>query len=386
MRASFYDVPEQAWLFRQAAREVRETEPAAMPEEQVRQWCLHELIRAYGVSVCRLEIERAVKVARERKPNRIDILILNNGKPYIVIECKARGETQHEAAINQALSYASLPDVNAEFAVYTNGEVWWVRRRVRGQWIEVPDIPMLQDDKPTDDWRDVLLAVDCIAPVLYWIDNVVPAKVAPRYFGALQAFFHATNEVTAATDRRLLWTADHILRVLDDVGRHPEYTGGKLSHACDGLNKYWKERGVEPSFGGGDLWQMAHHAWANLSNLLDGARDMVSLDYQAMRVIQALFDYLNGMKGPRGQYKDVGAAVQSEVRAYIDLSLTVRFNARLPDIQDKILIGDVRELCKPAWVRHMKKDEEWDPGLLRACLSFWVQRAMRLIGFRVDKT
>jgi hypothetical protein len=366
MRTSFYEVPERAWLFRQAACGVQEATQKLLPEEQVRQWCLHELIRAYGVSVCRLDVEWPVKVARERKPNRIDIVILLNGKPYVVVECKARSETQHESAMGQSVNYASLPDVSAEFAVYTNGEVWWVRRRVRGQWIEVPDIPMLQDDKPTRDWRDILLAVDRIAPVLFWLDNVVPSKTAPRYFGALKEFFHAVNEVTAGTDPRLLWTADHILRVLSDVGNHPNFTGGKLSHACDGLNKYWKERGVESSFGGGDLWEMAHHAWADLSNLLDGARDMVTPDYQALRVIQALLAYLNGMKGRRVRYQDVGASVQSEIRAYIDLALTIRFNARLPDIQDKILIGDVREFCQPAWEQHIKEDTAW-PWASRPC-------------------
>jgi hypothetical protein len=63
------------------------------------------------------------------------------------------------------------------------------------------------------------------------------------------------------------------------------------------------------------------------------------------------------------------------------LALTVRFNARLPDIQDKILISDVRDFCEPAWVRHAKKDEAWPPGMLRACLHFWSQR---VIGRRLN--
>lgn len=356
MRASFYEVPTKAWLFRPILEPVSDIAPDPKPEEQVRQWCLQELIRAYGVSICNIEIELPVKVAKERKPNRIDIAVLRNGKPYIVIECKARSETQHDIAMAQAVNYASLPDVNAEFAVYTNGETWWVRRNVRGEWVPVPDIPAYFDGNHAGEWRDILLAVNRLSPILFWIDEVVPAKLAPRYFGALLEFFHAENEVTAGTDRRLLWTADHVLRVLDDVTRHPNYTGGKLSHACDGLNKYWQERGIEPSFGGGDLWEMAHHAWADLSNLLDGARDTVSLDYQVLRVIQALLGYLNGMRGRRGQYQEVGSAVQSEIRAYIDQALTVRFNARLPDMQDKILVQDVRDVCRPLWLAHMKGD------------------------------
>lgn len=356
MRASFYEVPSWAWLILSPRRELADW--SALPEEQVRQWCIYEVLRSYGVCICDIKVEYSVRVARERKPHRVDILVLRNAKPYIVIECKARGEKDHETAMAQAINYASLPDVNAEFAVYTNGDAWWVRRCVHGQWVAVPDIPTFYDQKVDGDWRDILLAVGCLSPVLFWLDEVVPAKTASRYFGALQEFFRAENEVTAGTDRKLLWTADHVLRVLDDVTRHLNYTGGKMSHACDGLNKYWQERGVEPSFGGGVLWEMAHHTWADLSNLLDGSRDTVSLDYQIMRVIQSLLSYLNGMKGRRVRYQDVGSPVQSEVRAYIDLALTVRFNSRLPDIQDKIQVGDVRDSCRPAWENYLKKGQD----------------------------
>jgi len=79
----FYDIPEDAWLFRGVAGKRGEIDRRwTAAEEGVRQWCLHELIRAYGVNVCDLEIERQIRVARERHPHRADIVVLQAGKPY----------------------------------------------------------------------------------------------------------------------------------------------------------------------------------------------------------------------------------------------------------------------------------------------------------------
>lgn len=354
MRSDFYTVGQDAWLFTGAA--IQPEGKRARPEEDVRQWCLHELLRAYGVCIVNIGIETPVRVGT--RTHRADIVVLRDGHPYIVIECKPRRTRKHDDAMKQAISYATAADVNAEFAAYTNGNVWWVRRRVKDQWVPVPDLPTFRDGTPNTDWRDILLAVDRAGPALYWLDESIPVKQVSEYFGALQRFFHASNEITADTDHRILWTADHVLRVLDDVNRHPNYTGEKLSHACDGLNKYWQSSGVAAAFGGGDFWQMAHHAWADLSYHLEGARDVPALNHQAMRVILALLDYLNGMKGRRVRYHPVGSSVQAELREYIDLALKLRFNAQLPDPQDKILVQDVRDFCRPLWRAYLKGKHE----------------------------
>ncbi len=131
-----------------------------------------------------------------------------------------------------------------------------------------------------------------------------------------------------------------------------------MSHACDGLNKYWQSRGVEPSFAGGNLWEMAHHAWADLSYLLEGSRDVPALDGKAMRVILSLLDYLHGMEGRHVRYQPVGSSVQAELREYVDLALKVRFNSQLPDTQDKILVQDVRDFCRPIWDEYVRERDE----------------------------
>ncbi len=250
MRSAFYKVDRGAWLLLPESR--RLSKERASPEEAVRQWCLHELLRAYGVCVTNLEIERPVRVGTRR--HRADIVVLRDGQPFIVIECKSRRTRKHDDAMLQAISYATAADMNAEFAAYTNGDIWWVRRRIRDQWVPVSDLPVFRNGTPTADWRDILLAVDRTGPVLYWMDEPVPAKHAPRYFGALQRFFHATNEITEDTDHRLRWAADHVLRVLDDVNRHPNYTGARCPTRATGSTSTgragaWSRPSLEETYG-----------------------------------------------------------------------------------------------------------------------------------------
>jgi hypothetical protein len=327
----------------------------ALPEEQVRQWCLHELLRTYRVPVSRMKVEWTVKVARERRPHRIDILVTRESQPYIVVECKARANEDHAAAMQQAVNYASLPEVGAEFAVYTNGTAWQVRRRVNGHWIEIPDLPEIGDDHPcVTEWRDVLLSVNRLSPILHWLDRVVPAKFARAYFEALQTFFNSHDDITTSADHKLVTAADNLLRVLCRLREHEAYKGGKLTVACGMLDKYWRERHPDTvtGFDGNDMHEMAHNAWADLSRLMEPCRDMVTADCNLLRLILVLLTYLQPNKGRSGAYRDVETDIQGAVRAYFDLALLVRFNARLPDPTDSMMLSDLHSFCKPAWQEH----------------------------------
>ena len=154
----FYEIPEDAWLFRQAAQGRGETDRRwRTPEERIRQWCLHELIRAYGVSVCDLQIERPIRVARERRSHRADIVVLRAGKPLVVVECKSARVKNLDAAMKQATNYADLSDVRATFAAGTNGTKWFVKRRIGDLWVEVADIPDFRVAAGPTDWSRILL-------------------------------------------------------------------------------------------------------------------------------------------------------------------------------------------------------------------------------------
>lgn len=353
-RNPYYEVPEDAWLFRPAADKRPDADRNWTPaEERVRQWCLHELIRSYGVDIRDIKIEYPVRVGT--RTHRADIVVTLGNRPFVVVECKARGSAKHDEAMEQSISYATAQEISAEFAVYTNGEEWWVRRRMNGKWIPVGDLPSFSAGKAGHAWRDVLLAIDRLSPVMFWLGRTVPEKEAPFYFGALQQFFHSPNEITGPADKHLLWAADNLLRVLCDMEHHPDYMCGKLGEACKGLQEYWAERGVQTHFeGDADLWETAKETYAELAVLREDGDGPIGLDGELVRVLVALLQYLNRLGGGhRARYMDVDATVKSQVEKFIDHALAVRFNARLPDPLDEIYIRDIRDFCRPAWERYM---------------------------------
>jgi hypothetical protein len=162
----FYTVPEDAWLFRTSVPSPDSDGQRSPCEEAVRQWCLHELIRGYGVRVSCLEIERRVKVARERRPHRANIVVLRDGRPYVVVECKAREVKGLDSAADQAQTYASLADMQCTYAVATNGHEWRVHRIVDGAWLPVADLPSFADGREAIEWRSRSLTIISKAPMI----------------------------------------------------------------------------------------------------------------------------------------------------------------------------------------------------------------------------
>jgi len=351
---SFYEIPEDVWLFRQAVKTCESDQKRKWTprEEQVRQWCLHELFRTYGINVNNIQIERSVKIGT--RTLRADIVILNNGNPCIVIECKARETKAHDDGMNQGISYAAAPDVNAQFAVYTNGDVWWVRRRFKDQWIPVPDLPQWDDAAADLQWRDLVLLSSRLDPLLYWLDQVVPAKQAQGYFSAMQEFFHANNLLTQDSNEHLMWTADNLLRSLSRIDDQP-YTSGKMSAACEGLNEFFREMGASRKICPGGFWELNHDAYAIVASLIEDYRGLVGQDFQLLRLMGALFAYVKSLRSAkRIRYADVTGEIQAELRRYLEIVMAIQFSARLPDPLDRIYLGDIRGDCKTAWERHLK--------------------------------
>lgn len=348
---TYYNIPDSAWLFREPIGQRRTEDARWTPaEESVRQWCLHELIRTYGVRADCLEVERCVKVARERKPNRADIVVLRDGQPYVVIECKSRKIKTLDDAMQQAQNYAILPDMNAIYAVATNGDQWHVQRRIDHDWVPVIDLPDFRHGREAADWLQVLTTVNTLSPVLFWLGKTVPAKNASAYFAALQELFAGLNEMTISTERNLIKAADHLLRVLVSVTKLSGYTDGKFAVACKSLNAFWADRSTDLDIDSGDFWKMVHDANAYVSLYLQDGKHPEIIDLAAMRLISALLAYLSGLKSPRRiRYTEITDSIRQEVRNYINLSLITRFNAALPEPLDEISVEGIRTLCKPTW-------------------------------------
>lgn len=343
-RKPFYQVDRSAWLF-------NPVQPG--PEEEVRQWCLHELLRCYGVDIRRIKTECEVKVGR--RYHRADIVIHDaDNNPYCVIECKALKERKHEDAMEQAISYAMAGKGQPRFVMYTNGNEWRVKRRAENGWISVLDLPDFGDESPDKTFIDVSDSFTHLYPVLYWLDQSVPSKFASKYFGALQILINSNNLVFGGTNQDLLFIADNICRALSHVREQNSYAAEKIRTAYEYIRRITVERGGEmPEFLPGDPRQIANEARYSISKLIKKMDGEQGMDLQVMRVSMTLLSYFSNMNGPF-TYSNIESDIQHNLRAYLELGLAKNFNLTLPKISDTDGVGTLRAISETAWNTHLK--------------------------------
>ena len=91
---------------------------ALTPEEEVRQKTLYLLVGHLGVPSGRLAVEYSMKVYGLDK--RADAVVFDaEGKPLMIVECKAPNVTLNQAVLEQALRYHSV--LHPKFLLLTNG-------------------------------------------------------------------------------------------------------------------------------------------------------------------------------------------------------------------------------------------------------------------------
>ena len=352
-REPFYDIDRNAYLF---PNQLPQSEGRNYPEEEVRQWCAHELLRAYGIKITDIQFEYPVKVGS--KKYSIDILVLHGKKPTAVVECKLRGHTKHAEAMAQTVSYADAQSIRAEFAVYTNGDVWHVRRRVREQWVPLPDLPVAIDQNGTEPLTELLHAITDLNPLLYKLGEQLPGIDAWAFLSAMQRFFCATNLLTQDVDGDLRFAMDNLLRALWAAEDLP-YRKGKLNTAQVSFEQYRKraDLGFEILPSRDSIWAQIHQLHVALMTIVDGTHGIPIGDLLVLRLATALTDYgrlLRTVKEPKS-YPPLGPAVNDPLRDYISYAVKVHLNASLPDPLDKIWNGDIRAYASPGWKQHLQE-------------------------------
>jgi len=97
---------------------VRKKYVVLTPEEWVRQHTVHYLISAKNYPISLIAIEKKVTVNKLTK--RTDILIFNNqGKPHIIVECKAPSIKISQDSFDQIARYNLK--LAADYLIVTNG-------------------------------------------------------------------------------------------------------------------------------------------------------------------------------------------------------------------------------------------------------------------------
>ena len=175
----FYEINPDRYIFSKTEEK---------PDEKVRQWALFELLTTYGIHINNIEIERSVKVGT--RTYYADIVIQKDNTPYVVIECKRRKNKKVHKGIDRAISYADANTIKAKYAIFTNGDVWLVKRKIKNEWVLVPDINRKVDlvDHLTID--ELIQDINELEQTLYWFDHHIGKEEAHAYFHVLQRLFH----------------------------------------------------------------------------------------------------------------------------------------------------------------------------------------------------
>lgn len=347
-RRPFYPVPRTAYIH---VGPLGDDARNGEPEEAVRQWCAFELMRAYGFSVTDLSFEAQVQVGS--KFYRIDILVLRNGLPWIVVECKAP-EAVNDKAIDQAISYADSPRVHAEYVLYTNGSDWQVRRRFRGQWQPVLDLPCARFEQ--DESIGIAHFYACLndaAPLLYKLDETIQGKEAECFLHALQRFFHGWNLLTDGVDQDLTSCADNLLRVLSLPNHDYAYRCGKYNDAraefCRFQSRHKIAWEVPPI--GGEV--PIHTGFLELQSAvlqaIDGTSRSAGPNVLALRLIAALLEYGIATERCNTPFATMPGAIHHSLREFLQYQFRIKFDAMLPDPVDQITGSDFRLYCGSAW-------------------------------------
>jgi len=346
-RNEFYEVSPSTYLFPPNSMP---TDHRDRPEELVRQWCAYELIRAYRISINDIDFEREVRVGS--KSYRIDILVSRRGQPTIVVECKPRGHKKHDEAMAQAISYADAQGIRAEFAVYTNGEEWHVKRRIQDKWEAVPDIARYTDVHGDMPITFLLGTMNELAPLLFKLDKAIAGQDAKRFLSALQRFFYGSNLLTEEINRELGFATDNLLRSLWGMDDH-HYCWNKLGVACSTFETYRNQIGgpyeIHEVSGSQKLFQEHRQLSVSLMQLTEHCHALPSADVLVLRLNIALLQYGQKQCMSKDGYPQIDQAVHDMLRKYLDFALLHQFNAVLPDKLDKIWTGDVIGYCKIVW-------------------------------------
>ncbi|WP_313387039.1 type I restriction enzyme HsdR N-terminal domain-containing protein [Chishuiella sp.] len=87
------------------------------PEEWVRQHVIRYLIDDLGYSISAIALEVPVPITGMRK--RADIVVYQNAKPYIMVECKAPKVVINQTTFDQIARYNIV--LGSQFLMVTNG-------------------------------------------------------------------------------------------------------------------------------------------------------------------------------------------------------------------------------------------------------------------------
>jgi hypothetical protein len=347
-RLQFYNVNPEAYLYPSISRRA---DLSKQKEEPIRQWCAFELMRAFGICLTDLEFERTVKVGS--KKYFIDIVVLHDGAPRVVVECKEPGFIRHEQALEQAISYADARSIRAEYVIYTNGKEWLTKRRVKDSWVSTVNIPSVLRCNPEIDFVGLLELLSDVLPLLFALDQPLDHRQAKKFLSLMQQFFNGCNELTAGADEDLPHGLDFLLRALS-VGPDVRYEIEKLRVAHAAFERFRRkvsvgyetelETGSSPS-----VLTSMHRLRSHVDQLVSASTELSTTDASLIRLAAVLLDW--GADIAQGNYRvyKIPPNVHHALRAFLEISFATTLDLKLPHSADRNRMERLRDCSSSAW-------------------------------------
>jgi Type I restriction enzyme R protein N terminus (HSDR_N) len=340
----YYDVSADAYLFGKSREK---------PEEKVRQWVLFELLTTYGISINSIQIERQVKVGT--RTHFADIVILQEKAPVVVIECKRWDEKKRSQGMQQALSYADANTMKAKYAVYTNGDIWEVKRKMSDSWVDIPDLPKKIDGEYRIELDELVRTINDFKPAFYWFNQNIPASSAKTYFSCLQILFYGATFPLNYLDKNLLFGTDNLLRVICAKGDHPNYLIEKMAAACKNYSAYFNSRlgqGGDEYIKDSDLWHLSAVFQMKFESLVEDTRGLQSEETLLIRFITTLFQYIRKqihVTKKSDFFTDIPIVLTREFQSLVGFLFQVHLGIGFPDPVLEMSYMDIRSLCSDSW-------------------------------------
>ena len=294
----------------------------------------------------------------------IFVIHLDNDKPFIVIECKRQtGYKKNKDHMKQAISYANSDSIQADFCIFTDGNIWQVKRKTEAGWVNYPSIPKLNWNNETEfEFSRLLHDLDEIKPVLHWLYEPISGTNSVHFIQAIQPIFCAHSVITTGTNSTLLNIVDNVCRSLTIKPEMNGYHFGKLTTAFKQTQSYLKELKLKNYDGESfeyNLHELLMIPDMQLNEACEQFTDFGSeMDHAAIHLLSALYSEARSIVGVKSIGEVVlSTALTDSLYNYINLGLQRNLQTSLPKKSDSMSVNDIRDSCAQSWVSHIAVHE-----------------------------
>lgn len=314
------------------------------PEEKIRQWVIYELLTTFGTNINNIKVEVPVRVGT--RTHYADIVVYHNYLPHIVIECKRKEDKNYENALGQAKSYSSSEEINAKYAIATNGTYWKCSKKTISGWNEIMEIRSFKEiEEKYTKIEEIAQLLNCLKYIAKYLFNTVPSSEVNLFFEHFRNYYAETILITHV-DRKLYHGTDYLIRVVaHDPLLETKYGENNLRAATRSYAEYAEKSGLK-GFLDTEQYLDVLNSIERLSTIIAILREL-EIKKEAVTIETRLCDlalsvslYLMKVR-QKGEISSYFARDVFLIKDYIDAILKDQLKIRLPKNNEDLLEFEV---------------------------------------------